>query len=361
MIDVNFNAYVFSEQESHLKRNMSEFQDGLERIGLGDYFKVYSNNICFSLDSTIYTFYISESSIFYNRNSRITYSVGALFINAANVMRENMQSKPLENGNTLHVLPKFNSLMDKFREYARQYEKPTVELLKTYYQDLLSVGFCDINAALIIWDFLNFFISDNDILEKELFGKKYNLLYASLFHSLDAFNNFDLFPCEDNQSESINMLAPAVLETQISIQNGIPLLLYTNICTKALFTFDKFQLIKNNYNIRTCEVCSRYYINTDNKNYHSKVCYNCRHLSQRKRKANDEFYLAYDRAYKAMNNRLRYLPQDEKFRKKYKEKYFKPCMKEIEENLSYYKEKNDLSGFGQFIKKTMKKYKVKKE
>lgn len=359
MNSVNFNACQYSEQKSHFQRNMSEFQDGLERIGLDDYFKVYADNICFSLDDTIYTFYISESSIFYNGNSRITYSVGDLFINAVNVMREDMQFRRLEDRRirTIYVLPKFNLLNDKFKKYGQQYKKPTVELLKAYYQDLLSVGFCDINAALIVWEFLNFFISDNDELEKELHGKNYNLLYSSLYHSLDApFTDFNFFPCEDSDFP-IDQLAPAVIETQASIKNGTLLLLYSNIDIKNMLTFDRFQLIGNGYTVRTCEVCSRYFVNAGNKKYHSKVCPDCRTLSQRKRKSDNEFYLAYDRAYKAMYNRLRYLAIDSNL---YYTKYFKPCIDEIKEKQSHYEDKNDLQGFQRFIKKTMDKYKIEK-
>ncbi len=76
-------------------------------------------------------------------------------------------------------------------------------------------------------------------------------------------------------------------------------------------------------------------------------------------------FLAYDRAYKAMYNRLRYLSKDEKFLKSYKRQIFRslldPCMKLIQEKQSYYEEKNDLHGFEKFTKETMKKYKVKKE
>lgn len=361
MFDINYDAYISSEQ-----KNMSEFQDGLERIGLDDYFKVCSNNICFSLDGTIYTFYISENSIFYNGNNRITYSVGDLFINAVNVMREDMQFRRLEDRRirTIYVLPKFNLLNNKFKKYGQQYKKPTVELLKAYYQDLLSVGFCDINAALIVWEFLNFFISDNDKLEKELRGKNYNLLYSSLYHSLNApFMNFNFFPCEDNPDLTdltIDRLAPAVIETQISIKNGTLLSLYSNIDIENMLTFDKFQLIGNGYTVRTCEVCSRHFVNAENKKYHTKVCPNCRTLSQRKRKSNDEFFLERDRAYKAIRKRLYDYPKEHEFRKIYKEKYINPFMEEIKKKQPYYEEKKDLPGFKRFIKRTRNKYKIKK-
>ncbi len=360
MNSVNFNACQYSEQKSHFQRNLSEFQDGLERIGLDDYFKVYADNICFSLDDTIYTFYISESSIFYNGNSHITYSVGDLFINAVNVMREDMQFRRLEDRyiRTIYVLPKFNLLKGKFKKYRQQYKKPTIELLKAYYQDLLSVGFCDINAALIVWEFLNFFISDNDELEKELHGKNYNLLYSSLYHSLDApFIDFNFFPCEDSDLP-IDQLAPAVIETQASIKNGTLLLLYSNIDIESMLAFDRFQLIGNGYTVRTCEVCSKYFVNAGNKKYHSKVCPDCRTVSQRKRKSDDEFYLAYDRAYKAMYKRKYNYTKD--FDVEFINKYFRPCMDTIKKEQAYYEQNNDLSGFQQFIEETMKKYKVKK-
>lgn len=364
MIDINFNACISSKEKSYFQRNMSELEDGLERIGLNDYFKDYHNNICFSLDNTMYTFYISENSIFYNGNSCISYSVGDLFINAVNVMREDMQSKHLEDSYThsFYVLPKFNLLKDKFQKYGQQYKKPTIELLKAYYQDLLSIGFCDINSALIVLEFLNFFISDNGTPKKTISGGEYNLLYNSLFHSLEApFMDFDFFSCEDKLDFPIDCLAPAVIETQVSIKNGTLLFLYSNIDIKNMLTFDKFQLIGNGYNIRTCEVCSRHFVNAGNKKYHSKVCPDCRNLSQRKRKSDNEFYLAYDRAYKAMYNRQRYLPEMGNFRNNFFINCFRPCIDTIKEKQPYFEEKNDLSGFQNFIKETMSKYRINKK
>ena len=114
-------------------------------------------------------------------------------------------------------------------------------------------------------------------------GKEYNLLYSSLSHSIDFLTLIDGFQHQDTIIK-INNLAPAIFETQIGIYDDKPLMLYTNVSIKALFIFDKFQLVQNDFKVRTCEVCNKYFVNTNNKNYHSKVCLDCRNLSQRKKK-----------------------------------------------------------------------------
>jgi len=367
MVDKNFSAWMFSYENAD--NNSINIENGLKELDLlydDDFGGMYCNNVCFSFENNRYTFFISNNNIFGISGNPIYYSAGDLFLNAVNIVRYHMQSKYMENGNFRYVSPIINLLEDKFKDYAKLYEKPTVELMKLYYQELLSIGFYEINSMLVVMEFLTHFIlcsSNDDWLERYVYeknGKEYNLLYSSLFHSLDFLSLVEGFQNQDAITE-INNLAPAVFETQIGVYDNKPMILYTNIGIKALYTFDKFQLVQNGFKVRTCEVCNKYFVNADNKNYHSKVCLDCRNLSQRKRKSDDEFYLAYDRAYKAMNNRLRYLPQDGKFRKNYKENYFKPCMEKIKEKQGYYEEKNDLTGFKQFIKKTMDEYKIIKE
>lgn len=354
MVDKNFSAWMFSYENAD--NNPINIEKGLKELDLlydDNFGGMYCNNVCFSFENNRYTFFISNNNIFGISGNPIYYSAGDLFLNAVNIVRYHMQSKYMENGNFRYVSPIINLLGDKFKDYAKLYEKPTVELMKLYYQELLSIGFCEINSMLIVMEFLTNFISGT-------YNNKRGLLYGSIWHSLDFLPLVGGFEHQDIVKE-INNLAPAVFETQIGVYDNKPMILYTNIGIKALYTFDKFQLVQNGFKVRTCEVCNKYFVNVDNKNYHSKVCLDCRNLSQRKRKSNDEFYLAYARAYNAMNNRLRYLPQDGKFRKNYKENYFKPCMEKIKEKQGYYEEKNDLTGFKQFIKKTMDEYKIIKE
>ncbi len=377
MVDINFSAWQFSYENAD--NNIIVMEEGLEKLGLKWDFSLFSNNVCFTFENNAYTFFVGENNAF-GISGNPKYSIGDLFLNAVNVLRDNIVVIPptektpynliihlleTETGYGYHF-PKIQILKDRQREYCKQYEKPTLELIKSYYQDLLSVGFCEINSILVVIEFLTHFIlcsSNDDRLERyanEKNGRTYNLLYSSFFHSLDFLSLIDGFQHQDIVKKT-NNLAPAVFETQIGVYDNKPMILYTNIGIKALFTFDKFQLVQNGFEIRTCEVCNKYFVNADNKKYHSKVCLDCRNLSQRKRKGNNEFYLAYDRAYKAMYNRLRYLPQNGNFREEYKDNYFDPCMSAIQEKQPYYEEKNDLPGFKKFIKETMRKYKVKKE
>lgn len=367
MVDVNFSSCMFSRENAD--KNLDNIENGLKELGLlydDDFGGMYSNTVCFSFENNRYTFFISKNNLFGISGNPICYSVGDLFLNAVNIVRYHIQSRYMENGNFRYVSPILNLLDDKFKDYAKLYEKPTVELMKLYYQELLSVGFCEINSMLVVMEFLTHFIlcsSSDDWLERYVYeknGKEYNLLYSSLFHSLDFLSLVGSFEHQDIVKE-INNLAPAVFETQIGVYDNKPMILYTNIGIKALYTFDKFQLVQNGFKIRTCEVCNKYFVNADNKEYHSTTCLDCRNLSQRKRKGDNEFYLAYDRAYQAMNGRMRYLTQEGNFREVYKKKYRKPCMDKIKEKQAYYEEKNDLPGFKQFIKKTMDEYKVPKE
>lgn len=361
MVDINFSAYMFSYENAD--NNLTNIEKSLQKLGLSYDFGMYSNNVCFTFENNNYTFFIDKNNIFGISNNPLYYSAGDLFLNAVNIVRHYMQSKYMKNGNFRYVSPILNLLYDKFKDYTKLYEKPTVELMNLYYQELLSIGLCEINSMLVVIEFLIHFIlfsSNNDELEEYIYiknGKTYNLLYSSLFHSLDFLSLIDGFQHQDIV-QKINNLAPAVFETQIGIYDNKPMILYTNIGIKALFTFDKFQLVQNGFEIRTCKVCNKYFINSDNKKYHSKVCLDCRKLSQRKRKSNDEFYIAYDRAYKAMYKRQYNLPKD--CRVEFINKYFYPCIDAIKEKLPYYKKNNDLLGFQQFIKKTKDKYKIHK-
>lgn len=360
MININYGAHVFSEQ--NIDNNLISVEKRLEKLDILDDFAMYYNNVCFTFENNNYTFFIDKNNIFGISGNPICYSASDLFLNAVNIVRYHMKSKYMKNGDFRYASPILNLLNDKFIEYAKLYEKPTIELMKLYYQELLSVGLCEVNSMLTVMEFLKNFVLfsfKGNWLEEWVYkenGKKYNLLYSSFFHSLDFLKLVDGFQHQDTVNE-INNLSPAVFETQIGVYDNKPMILYTNIDIMALFTFDKFQLVQNNFKIRTCEVCNKYFVNTDNKKYHSKVCPDCRTLSQRKRKSDNEFYLAYDRAYKAMYNRLRYLAIDSN---QYYTKYFKPCIDEIKEKQSYYEKKNDLNGFQQFIEKTKDKYKVNK-
>lgn len=351
MIDFNFNAWAFNDK--NVSNSLKDIEKGLEELGLFDDFPLYINNVCFSFENNKYTFFVGKNNIFDIPDTPICYSAGDLFLNAVNIVRYNMQSMNMENGNFRFFSPILDSFQnDKFFGYIKLHKKPTIELMKLYYQELLSSGFCEINSMLIVIGFLINFINGT-------YQTSYGLLYGSLYHSLDFPLIVDGFQNQDIV-KGINNLAPAVFETQIGVFDNKPMILYTNIGIEELFTFDKFQLVQNNFKVRTCEVCNKYFVNTGNKEYHTTTCPDCRILSQRKRKSDDNFFLAYDRAYKAMYNRLRYHPKDGDFRKDYKKLYFTPCMNEIKEKQSYYKKKNDLPGFQQFIKKTMEKYKVAK-
>jgi len=362
MVDKNFSAYMFSYENAD--NNLLNIEKGLEELGLLYDFPIYSNNVCFSFENNRYTFFIDSNNIFGIADNQIYYSAGDLFLNAVNIVRYHMQSKYMENGNFRYVSPVLNLLDDKFKDYIKFHEKPTIELMKLYYQELLSIGFCEINSMLVVLEFLTHFIlcsSNDDWLEKYVYnknGKEYNLLYSSLSHSIDFLTLIDGFQHQDTIIK-INNLAPAIFETQIGIYDDKPLMLYTNVSIKALFIFDKFQLVQNDFKVRTCEVCNKYFVNTNNKNYHSKVCLDCRNLSQRKRKNNDDFYLAYDRAYRAMYKRKYNYAKE--FDAEFMNNYFKPCMNNIKEKLSYYEKKNDLPGFNHFIKKTIREYKINKE
>ena len=104
-------------------------------------------------------FFIDSNNIFGIADNQIYYSAGDLFLNAVNIVRYHMQSKYMENGNFRYVSPVLNLLDDKFKDYIKFHEKPTIELMKLYYQELLSIGFCEINSMLVVLEFFNTFYS----------------------------------------------------------------------------------------------------------------------------------------------------------------------------------------------------------
>ena len=136
MVDKNFSAWMFSYENAD--NNSINIEKGLKELDLlydDDFGGMYCNNVCFSFENNRYTFFISNNNIFGISGNPIYYSAGDLFLNAVNIVRYHMQSKYMESGNFRYVSPIINLLEDKFKDYAKLYEKPTVELMKLYYHE----------------------------------------------------------------------------------------------------------------------------------------------------------------------------------------------------------------------------------
>lgn len=333
-----------------LINDMDTVFEMLKKWGIIDYHNVFSSiNLFFTIENEKYIFYIDKQSIFFRGKTTYEYSFGELFVSTSNVLRKGMTIIPSkkEDFSSYIYIPVLKPITDKYTDYKKRYKKPTVEFIKEFYNDLLSFGYLEVIAILIIRDF---FVWHSKPDELENYNPlKANSINHGLQHCMDSITIKDFFLYDEKFFDMAETYNTTFFTTIMPI-NKTPTILYFNVSLHNLYSFDRYNIISKQYKIRICEYCKCFFI--QNKDYSTKYCDNCKSISYEK-KVTDPFLKLYRAKYKTMKMRASRTENQTD----YENKFTIPWENDIKSVIDNYRSANDIEGFETYIKNTMEKYK----
>lgn len=285
-------------------------------------------------------FYINEidnESIFYKDIEYETVNIGQII---------------LEIGNLLYIgKEKFFAL---FKKYKVSYDVPTLEFVKEYFFDLIDLGFCQLLAhSLVDYIILSFEKDDtfkNAYIEnstniEEWMDYPVNKMIVFLFGQLNPIHIMS------KEYKPFN----SIFKTHITEIDNELLSVCTEVDLWSLINLDALYSRKNKIKVLQCKYCRTFFIKTHGNN--TAQCKKCADIEYSQKK--DVFYQLYRKSQKTMLQRSYRHPIIESWQ--YQEHYTTPWEKDITSVIDTFRENNDYSGFENYIRKSMDKYKPKRK
>lgn len=258
----------------------------------------------------------------------------------------------LEIGNILYIGKE--NFFALFKKYKLSYTVPTIEFVKEYFSDLIGLGFCQLVAHSLVDYIIMSFEKDNTFKTvyienstkiEEWVKFPVNKMIVFLFGHLNPIHIMS------KEYKPFN----SIFKTHITEIDNELLSVCTEVDLLSLINLDALYSRKNKIKVLQCKYCRTFFIKTHGNN--TAQCKKCADIEYSQKK--DVFYQLYRKSQKTMLQRSYRHPIIESWQ--YQEEYTTPWEKDITSVIDTFRENNDYSGFEKYIRKSMDKYKPKKE
>ena len=232
--------------------------------------------------------------------------------------------------------------------------KHALEFVKEYFFDLIDLGFCQLLAhSLVDYIILSFEKDDtfkNAYIEnstniEEWMDYPVNKMIVFLFGQLNPIHIMS------KEYKPFN----SIFKTHITEIDNELLSVCTEVDLWSLINLDALYSRKNKIKVLQCKYCRTFFIKTHGNN--TAQCKKCADIEYSQKK--DVFYQLYRKSQKTMLQRSYRHPIIESWQ--YQEHYTTPWEKDITSVIDTFRENNDYSGFENYIRKSMDKYKPKRK